>query len=170
MSLIENLLLHGSLFAIILSIYLLAMMRLLSPRIWAMSDYPKEITDRVPPQTQRERRIAGILVIPFIILSFGFPFISTLILEIAYGGTIPLLDAFLNAFGIMMFGNFADLVIFDTLIVGTITPHWVIIPGTEDMKDTAYKDFRLYHAKGHVWGTIGMAIISLVMAALVVFL
>ncbi len=68
----------------------------------------------------------------------------------------------------MMFGTFADLVILDWLIVGTITPDFVIIPGTEHMRDREYKDFRLYHAKGHVWGTIGMAVVSLVIASVVV--
>ena len=168
--LLENILLHGSVFAVLLTVYLLAVMRGLNPRIWAFSDYPKEITDHVPPQTDRERKIGAYLAIPFFILGLGFPLVSTLILEGLYGGTIPLMDAFLNFFGIMMFGNFADLVILDTLIVGTITPDWVIIPGTEHMRDKEYKDFRLYHAKGHVYGTILMAVLSLVFSLAVVFI
>jgi hypothetical protein len=170
MQLVNHLLLHGTVFAVLLTIYLLAVMKLLSPRIWAMSDYPPEITEKVPPQTDSERKTASLTFIPFLILGLGFPIISTLMLESVLGGTISLLDAFLNVFGIMMFGNFADLVILDWLIVGTITPDWVIIPGTEDMRDTAYKDFRAYHGKGHIWGTIAMAIISFVLAAGIVFL
>jgi hypothetical protein len=91
-------------------------------------------------------------------------------LESAFGGTITLLDAFLNIFGIMMFGTFGDLVILDWLIVGTITPNWVIIPGTEDMRDTAYKDFRKYHGKAHIRGTIIMAVLSLIIAGIIVVL
>ncbi|MHA2602984.1 MAG: nitroreductase [Candidatus Thorarchaeota archaeon SMTZ1-83] len=168
MSLVYNILFHGTIFAVLLILYLLPIMMNLSPRIWGFSDYPKEITDAVPPQTKRERQIAGLLIIPFLLLSLGFPIVSTLILESTYSGTIPLLDAFLNAFGIFMFGNFADLVILDWLIVGTITPDFVVIPGTEHMRDKEYKDFRLFHAKGHIWGTIGMAVISLVIAGAVV--
>ena len=170
MILIENVLLHGSVFAVLLTLYLLAVMRGLGPRIWAFNDYPKEITDNVPPQTERERRIGAYIGIPFFILGLSFPLISTVLLEGLYGGTIPLLDAFLNFFVIYMFGNFADLVILDLLIVGTITPDWVIIPGTEHMKDKEYKDFRLYHAKGHVKGIVLMAIFSLLFAAAVVFI
>ena len=170
MQLVDHLLLHGTVFGVLLTVYLLAVMKLLSPRIWAMSDYPPEITERVPPQTDSERRTASLTLMPFLILGLGFPIISTLMLESILGGTISLLDAFLNTFGIMMFGNFADLVILDWLIVGTITPDWVIIPGTEDMRDTAYKDFRAYHGKGHIWGTIAMALISLVLAAAIAFL
>ncbi len=53
-----------------------------------------------------------------------------------------------------MFGNVADLVLLDWIIVGTLTPKFVIIPGTEDMKEKEYKDFRISHAKGHIWRTI----------------
>jgi hypothetical protein len=168
MSLVYNILLHGTIFAVLLTAYLLAVMMKLSPRIWGFSDYPKEITDAVPPQTKRERQIGALLVVPFLLLGMGFPLVSTIMLESTYVGTIPLLDAFLNVFGIMMFGNFADLVILDWLIVGTITPDFVVIPGTEHMKEKEYKDFRIFHAKGHVWGTIGMAVISLAMAGAVV--
>jgi hypothetical protein len=38
-----------------------------------------------------------------------------------YGGTISILDAFLNTFGVWMFGFMADLIILDLLIVGTLT-------------------------------------------------
>jgi hypothetical protein len=170
MQLVDHLLLHGTIFAVLLTIYLLAVMKLLNPRIWAMSDYPPEITEKVPPQTDSERRTASFTAIPFFLLGLGFPIISTLMLESALGGTITLLDAFLNIFGIMMFGTFGDLVILDWLIVGTITPDWVIIPGTEDMRDTAYKDFRKYHGKAHIRGTIILAVLSLLIAGFIVVL
>jgi hypothetical protein len=150
LALFENVLFHGSIFLILMTIFLVTMMRGMNPRIWAYSDYPPEITNLVEPPTKRERRIAGSLVIPFFILMFGFPIGSTLILEASLGGTITIMEAFLNLFGLMLFGTLADLVIIDLLIVGTITPNWVIIPGTEHLRETAYKDFRSYHFKGHV--------------------
>jgi hypothetical protein len=69
-----------------------------------------------------------------------------------------------------MIATLADLLILDLLIVGTITPSWVIIPGTEDMKDTAYKAFRKTHARGHVYGTIGLAVLSLIIALVAAFI
>jgi hypothetical protein len=170
MQLLENVLFHGSIFALLFTIYLLALMRGLNPRIWAFSDYPKSITDHVPPQTPRERRIGAYATIPFFILCFGFPIVSTMMLEGLYGGSLPLLDAFLNIFGIMMFGNIADFVILDWLIVGTITPDWVIIPGTEHMREKEYKEFRGYHAKGHARALILLVLLSLLFAALVVYI
>ena len=153
LQLLENVLVHGSVFAVLLTVYLLGIMRGLNPRIWAFSDYPREITDHVPPQTARERKIGAYIAIPFFILGIGFPLVSTMMLESLYGGSIPLLDAFLNI-----------------LIVGTITPDWVIIPGTEHMRDKEYKDFRLYHAKDHARALILLVILSLLFAAAVVYL
>ena len=168
MALLENILFHGVIAAVLKVAYLLPIMRFLNPRIWAMSDYPKEITTRVEPQTKEERRIAILMGIPFLFLMLAYPLVSTLILETTYVGGIPLMDAFLNTFGVLMFANFADLVILDIIIVGTITPSWVIIPGTEDMKDTAYKAFIKEHSKSHLRGTIFMALLSLVIAFVVV--
>ena len=162
MQLLDSILIHGIVFAIILTFYLLVVMRGLSPRIWAFSDYPKSITSSVPPQADRERRIAAYTAVPYFILG--------MMLENLYGGSMPLLDAFLNFFGIVMFGNLADFLILDWLIVGTITPEWVIIPGTEHMRDKEYKEFRGYHARGHVRALPMLAILSLILAAAVVFI
>jgi len=170
MQLFENVLVHGSVFAVLLTILLLAIMRGLNPRVWAFSDYPKAITDHVPPQTDRERKIGALTGIPFFILVIGFPIVSTMMLEGLYGGVLPLLDAFVNFFGIVMLGNLADFIILDYLIVGTITPDWVIIPGTKHMRDKEYKDFRREHARGHARALIPLAILSLLFAAAVVFL
>ena len=170
MQLLEHVLLHGTVFAVIMTLYLLAVMRGLSPRIWGFSDYPKTITDHVPQQTDRERRIGAYLAVPFFILIFGFPIVSTMMLEGIYGGSLPFLDAFLNIFGLVMFGTFADLVILDWLIVGTITPDWVIIPGTEHMRDKEYKEFRGYHARGHARALPVLIILSLIIAALIVYI
>ena len=170
MTLLANIIIHGLIFAGILTAFLLAMMMQLSPRVWAMSDYPKSITEKVPPQTKEEKKKGMILYIPFLLIGVGFPIISTLLLKAELGGQIDLLTAFLNIFGIFMFGNAADLLILDILIVGTITPKFVILPGTEDLKDTEYKTFRKYHAKGHIWGTLLMAGLSLLLAFLIAIL
>ncbi|MFX1474957.1 MAG: hypothetical protein ACFFCO_05755 [Promethearchaeota archaeon] len=168
--LLTNIIFHGLIFAFILTVYLLIVMVAVSPRVWAFSDYPKTITNHVPPQTKSERRKGAVVAVPFFVLGIAFPYLSTLLLEGLYGGALPILDAFLNVFGIWMFGFMADLLILDLLIVGTITPNFVIIPGTEHMKNKEYKDFRLYHTKGHLKGLLLLGILSLILAALVVFL
>ena len=168
MALLENIIIHGSLYAVIVNLYLFVIMMTHSPRIWAYADYPKSITDRVPPQTSREKKIGGVIIIPFFILVLGLPVLSTIMLEASYGGVIPLLDAFLNIYGILLFGNISEVLIIDLLIVGTITPSFVVIPGTEDLRDTEYKAFRLHHAKAHIRAIVAMAIVSLVLAGILV--
>jgi hypothetical protein len=167
--LLFNILVHGSIFAFILTIYLLAVMRFASPRLWAFSDYPPAITEHVPPQTISEKRLAFLLGVPFFVIGIGIPFWFTFSLRILYGGFIPLLDTFLNVFGVIMFGNLADFLLLDLLIVGTITPQFVMIPGSEHMKDNEYKEFRLYHAKGHLKGLIPLLIISLIIAVMFIY-
>ena len=170
MALLENILLHGSLYAILVIVLLLVVMRGLSPRIWAMSDYPPSITGIVPPQTDSERRIAGYTAIPFLILTFGFPIVSTLILEASMGGTITFFDAFLNLFCLILFGTLADLGVLDLLSVGTVTPDWVIIPGTEHLRNSAYKEFRMYHTKGHAKAFPLLITMALIIGAIIAFI
>lgn len=167
MDLFFYILIHGFIFASIITGYLLLIMIIFPARVWGMEDYPKTITEKVPPQTKEEKKKKTLLFLPFLIVGIVYPVITTLILKEEMGGEIDLLIAFLNIFGIMMFGNAADLLILDILIVGTITPRFVILPGTEDLKRTEYRAFRKYHAKGHIWGTILMAGLSLLIAFLI---
>jgi hypothetical protein len=165
-----NILVHGTIFAVILTLFLLAVMMGFSPRVWAFSDYPETITGQVNPQTKRERRIALVVYIPFLLIGIGYPLFSTYILKAFYGGVIPFLDAFVNVFAVWLFGFKADLLILDWLIVGTITPSWVMIPGTEHMKMKEYKEFRMYHARGHLKGLIALTGLSIILALIVVFI
>jgi hypothetical protein len=169
-ALLENIIIHGSIYAVIVNLYLFAIMMTLSPRIWAYADYPKSITDTVAPQTSREKKIGGVIIIPFFILVLGLPVLSTIILETSSGGVITLLDAFLNLYCILLIGNIAEVLLLDLLIVGTITPDFVVIPGTEGLRDTEYKAFRLHHAKAHIRAIVAMAILSLVLAGIIVMI
>ncbi|MFX1539150.1 MAG: hypothetical protein ACFFBX_00015 [Promethearchaeota archaeon] len=165
--LFSYILIHATIFAIIFTLYLFAIMRGLSPRVWAMSDYPPEITDHVPPQTDAEKRQARIVYIPFLVIGIAYPLAATYFLKILNSGVISFLDAFLSVFVILIFGFLADYIILDFLIVGTLTPDFVILPGTEHMRDKEYKDFRKYHAKGHIKGLLLIVILSLLLAAVV---
>lgn len=165
--LFSYILIHATIFAIIFTLYLFAIMRGLSPRVWAMSDYPPEITDHVPPQTDAEKRQARIVYIPFLVIGIAYPLAATYFLKILNSGVISFLDAFLSVFVILIFGFLADYIILDFLIVGTLTPDFVILPGTEHMREKEYKDFRKYHAKGHIKGLLLIVILSLLLAAIV---
>ena len=76
---------------LVFGIYLLR----INPRMW-LQDYPQDIQDRVPPKTEREKRQALIVGIPFLVVLAAVPFISTLTLNRQGGGDTPLSPALLE--------------------------------------------------------------------------
>jgi len=60
-----------------------------SPRVWGYSDYSEAIKAKVPPQTWKEKRLALIIGLPWIIFAVGFPIYSTYMLKSKLGGEIP---------------------------------------------------------------------------------
>ena len=51
---VEHLITHGLIFALVANGYLFLVMLLTSPRVWGYNDYPQVIKNKVPPQTKRE--------------------------------------------------------------------------------------------------------------------
>ena len=136
-----------------------------NPRIWGYQDYPDRIKEKIPPQTRRERAIAGLVSIPFFIFILGYPFITTALLETRLGGEINFEVAFFNIFLMIISFFLADLVILDWLIISKITPKFVIIDGTtpED-----YKDFT-HHYQGHLIALIPLTIICVILSVYFAF-
>jgi len=120
-----------------------------NPRI-ELHNYPKDVQGAVHPQTEREKRQTSVVGIIFIVILSGFPFVSTMLLK-QEPSRLSLSDAFINAFGIAFIFNLVDLVILYWLIACTITPRFLVIPGTEGMK--GYKDYRM-HVRGFIAGIV----------------
>jgi hypothetical protein len=158
-------LLEGAILSLIASILLIAILRF-NPRLF-LQDYPEEIQNQVPPKTEKEKRQSLIVGIPFLIVVVAVPFISTLILKRQGGEGVSFLHLFLNAFGIVFIFNLVDLLLLDWLMFCTITPNFVVIPGTEGMP--AYKDYG-YHFRASITGTILSIVAGLVIAGIVTFL
>jgi len=121
-----------------------------NPRIW-LHDYPKEIQAMVPPKSEKEKRLSLMLGIPFLVLLFAFPFYSTLTLRITTPGEISFGILAINAFGVVFVFNLVDWLILDWLMFCTITPPFVVIPGSEGAR--GYKDYG-YHFRGFLIGTL----------------
>jgi len=164
--LLDHIIKHGLLFAGIVTGYLFLFMIFFSPRIWGYSDYPDVIKKKVPPQTKKEKLIALVVGIPWFVFVLVFPIVSSFMLKSKLGGEITFFAAFLNLFILFQLAAFGDLVILDWLIVSKITPDFVMIPGTEKED---YKDFS-HHYKGHARAAVIMSVLSLIVAALVVYL
>ncbi|MHA2389779.1 MAG: hypothetical protein ACXACW_13765 [Candidatus Hodarchaeales archaeon] len=162
----EKIVINGLIYTTIGTVYLLIFMVTFDPRIWGYQDYPEKIKEKVPPQTRRERVIAGLVGMPWFVFIFAYPLISTAYMETELGGEIPFEIAFFNMFFMVFMFFLVDLVILDWLIISKITPKFVIIDGTapED-----YKDFS-HHYKGHLLASIPLILIYAVFSAIIVFL
>ncbi len=157
---------HSLFFAVIVNGYLFILMITMSPRVWGYRDYPEIVKQKVPPQTKKEKALAAIVGLPWFIFVLGFPVVSTYMLKSNLGDEISLFKAFLNIYVLFSFATFGDLIILDWLIISKITPRFVIIPGTE-VRD--YKDFS-HHYKGHAKAAILFIPLSLIIAAIVLYI
>jgi hypothetical protein len=154
---------QGFLYFLIVDGYLFLLMISLNPRIWGYADYSIEIKKKIPPQTTKEKIVAAIVGIPWIIFTFGFPVYSSLQLKGLLGAEINYGVAFLNILVMVFLVNVGDVFILDWLIVNTITPKFVIIPGT--VKED-YRDFS-HHYKSHIRASIIQLIICVLLAGIV---
>ena len=160
---LTHLVAHGLFFAAVVNGTLLLMMLTISPRVWGYADYSEAIKAKIPPQTEREKRLAMIIGLPWMLFTFGFPIFSGYALKAKLGGVIPFWTAFLNMFALTFLATVGDLVILDWLIVNTITPKFVIIPGTEKAD---YEDFS-HHYKAHVRAVVPLVLLCITFAAIV---
>ena len=110
---LTHLVAHSLFFAIIVNGYLFLIMVSTSPRVWGYSDYSEAIKAKVPPQTRKEKRLALIIGLPWIIFTLGFPIYSTYILKSKLGGEIPFWTALLNVFVLVFLATLGDFVILD---------------------------------------------------------
>ena len=136
------------------------------PRLW-LQDYPQDIQDSVPPKTKQEKRVSLIVGLPFLLLLAAGPFWSTWRLQSAAPAGLSFLGLWLHATGVLFVFNLVDWLVLDWLLFCTITPRWMVVPGTAGM--AGYKDY-LFHFRGFVIGTILGAVAGALVAAIVSFL
>jgi len=154
----------GGLLALVFCVYLPLLLRY-NPR-FARRDLPREIREAVPPLTKKEKREAAFFFVPVLIFSLVIPFLSTLRFSRQNPQDASFLWLFLNAYGILLIANLAELILVDLLLVCTITPKWIVIPGTEGM--AGYENYAC-QIRAHLRGAGLMAVISLIIAAIVSF-
>ena len=159
---LARIIIHGAVLSLVASAFI-SLTLYLAPRVW-LQDYPQDIQDQVPPKNAQEKRLSLILGIPFLILLFAVPFFSTLTLKQQNPDEISFFHAFVNAFGIVFIFNLVDWLLLDWLMFCTITPPFVVIPGTEGA--AGYKDYA-FHFRGFLIGTVFSAVAGGVIAGLV---
>ena len=116
------------------------------PRLFAnKEDLPADILAAVPPKTEAEKRQAKLLQFPIFLILIGGMLVSTYSFYTQSGaGFFPL---FTHALAIILIISVSDLVLVDWLLLNTITPKWVVFPGTEGF--AGYKDYG-FHLRAHL--------------------
>ncbi len=161
----DQILMHGIILSVPGSLILMAAVYF-NPR-FARKDLPKEIQDATPPLNRKEKLQALAFTIPFLALLVFVPLFSGFTLEAPGGGEVPFTILSLHIFGVLFVFNLVDLLILDCLIYCTITPKFVVIPGTEGL--AGYKDYG-HQIRAHVRGTALLAVLALLLAGVVVLM
>lgn len=92
---------------------------------------------------------------------------ATISLARLSGGALNFQDIALSTFIIFMVFNLVDLLLIDWLLVVTIRPSFVMLPGTENL--AGYGDYG-YHFRAFLKGTVGGLGLSLIVAGVAVVL
>ena len=162
MMVFNSILVYGAVLSILASVYLMGVIWY-NPRLF-LQDYPEAIQQDVPPKSDAEKRWSLILGIPFLLLLAVVPIISTFSLKEGLGEQVTFLQLFVNAFGVAFTFNLVDLIILDWLLFCTITPQFMVLPGTEG--HPAYKDYG-FHFRASLVGTLISLVAGLVIAGIV---
>lgn len=133
----------------ILALSFLLITLYLRPRLLLRS-YPPDIRNAAQPRTHAERRATAWTGLLFLGILLGVPFLSLYILALR-DVQLSLGSAFLVSAGSLLMFNLVDLIVLDWIIICTITPSFVVIPGTEGA--LGYKDYG-HHLRAFLRGTI----------------
>lgn len=106
----------------------------------------------------KEKLLVGI---PFMVIMVGYPIYSTLIQKSYLGSEYNFWIGFFNLITIQNIFNLFDLLILDWLIFSTIKPRYLILEGTEGMKD--YGNY-CFHFKAAMKGFFFSIILSTIVA------
>jgi len=123
-----------------------------NPRVM-LQDYPKDVQAAVPPKTAAERRETVWWAVLFLGVLFGAPLAAAIVAR-SQVPDLTFAGSFVNAFVVMLAFNLFDWLVADWLVFCTLTPGFVVLPGTEGM--AGYKDYAL-HFRGFLIG-LGLAL------------
>ncbi len=156
---LTKILIDGGILSLFVSILLIISM-CVNPRIF-LHDYPAKIQENVAPKTKAEKRLTYAFGIPSMLILLLGSFFSTLSLK--EQGNTQFWVLWLNAAGVVLIFNIVDWLILDWLMFCTITPRFVVVPGSEGMAE--YKDYG-FHFRGFLHGTVYSILGGLVIAGI----
>lgn len=140
---IEKWLYEAMIYALVLTLIMLVS-RMIHARLW-IKDYPEPIRSAAAPLSRREKFAKTLLDIPLSIIKMGYPVFSAFVYKAAVGTGYSLWYGFAHLMVLYSIFILIDLLVLDGLIFCLITPRFVVIDSTQNLK-SAYKDFR-FHLK-----------------------
>ena len=133
-----------------------------NPEIW-VHDAPPKIRGRYGPVSQKAIRDSRLAGIPTFLLLGGVLVYAIVAVYQRAGGPPGFWAIFLTLFVAMQTFNVIDLLIIDWLLVATIKPKALMIPGTETWE--GYDDYGFY-VHGFGVGFIGITVASFLFTGL----
>ena len=132
-----------------------------------LKDYPPDIQAKYGPMSDRSKRQRIPIAIFFVVVLVGIVVQSFMGVRANTGDDIPFLAAFVHLLVMFSIFNLLDWLILDWLIVVTIRPRFMILPGTEGM--AGYADYG-FHFRGFLIGSVITFFTSLLIAGVVAVL
>lgn len=153
----------GALLSVLASTFIMTALRL-EPRLF-LRHFPEEIKAAAQPLSRRAQMAGRLLVMPpFLALLIAGPWLSARSFATVHpeAGFAALA---LHAFSVAMIFNLVDWLVLDELWLGVIQPRWALPRGAEGVP---FRFNHLHHARGFVVGAILAAVMSALVAAVLV--
>jgi hypothetical protein len=162
---VSHALLYGVLLSAVLFTLILGVVKI-NPEIM-LNDYPPDIQAKYVPMSERTKRQRIPVAILVVAVMVGIVTLSFRGVRGDLQGDLLFLPAFLHLFVMFSLFNLLDWLVLDWLIVVTIRPGFMILPGTEGM--AGYGDYG-FHFRGFLIGTVITSVTSVLVAAVLAFL
>jgi hypothetical protein len=153
--------LYGIVFSLLFSALLLVMIKINPEGL--VDGLPPDIKARYGPVSEKTQRQHKPFVLLFFLIMLGVPLLSIRRYSLMTGGAPTFLDVFVIIFTLFLVFNIVDLLILDWLIFCTITPKFIVLPGTKGM--AGYKDYG-FHFRGFLKGCVICFVSGLVFAGI----
>jgi len=152
---------YGVVFSVLFSSLLLVLIKINPEGL--LDGLPPDIKARYGPVSGKTQRQREPFVLLFFLILLGVPLLSIRRYDLMTVGVPNYVELFVNVFTLFMVFNIVDLLILDWLVICTITPRFIVLPGTEGM--SGYKDYG-FHFRGFLKGTIISLVSALIFAGI----
>jgi hypothetical protein len=157
---------HAFAYGVILSTVLFTLvlgLTRINPEIM-LKDYPPDIQAKHGPMSERSKRQRLPVAVVFVAVLLGIVTLSFQGVTTNPEGDILFIAAFIHLFVMFSVFNLLDWLVLDWLIVVTIRPSFIILPGTEGL--AGYADYG-FHFRGFLIGMVITLLASLLVAGVV---